>query len=56
MLFVRQNKNKKISLGNSKLFLVNSITIALLVINHIKMLPLSYHLFKKRDIKIFDIT
>ena len=41
----------------SKSFLINSIPIVLLVINHIEILPLNNHLFHNRDIiKEFDIT
>ena len=40
-----------------KLLLINSIPSALLVINHIEILPLNNHLFNNRDfLKNFDIT
>ena len=53
-LFVKKNL---FSFDKSKLFLINSIAIVLLVINHIDILPLNNHLFNNRDIiKTFDIT
>ena len=41
---------KIVNFHKSNLFLINSIPIALLVINHIVILPLNNHLFNDRDI------
>ena len=53
-LFVKKNI---FNFDKSKLSLINSIPIMLLVIKHIEMLLLNNHFFNERDIiKIFDIT
>ena len=50
-------KKKHFNFDKSKLFLINSIPIMLLVITRIEISPLNNHLFNKKDIiKSFGIT
>ena len=51
VFLVRQKKNIS-NFDKSKLFLINSVPIVLLIINHIRILPLDYHLFNNRYIQL----
>ena len=57
ILYYLFDKNSIFHFDKSKLFLINSIPIVLLVTNHIEIFPLNNHLLNNRDIiKNFDVT